>query len=340
MAPPELLTAKVLDYDFAYYDSGAPPNPDHKTIVLVHGNTYHAGTFLSLFPGAAAHNFRVILVNRRLYPGTTPYTEEEVNAVVNGTYEQRVQALNKDGELLALFTDAMIQKYSLKRVVVVAWSQGTGFLNPIIDAIHRLDEGPRNRLAAEVISIVHWDPPSIMMGLQDPPTGGWTPLYDESLTLEQRGQAFAQWLSTYFPHPDLASRDPKTLLYKCEKPTKPLSFSTTSFEDLLTMVDFSANARGDLAMGEPYFKSVMYDRLQKALLSVDTRKAWKNAKFNIIYGDESPWNVQWSIWSIEKLIKEANDPALELQFKVMHGANHFSMRDLPDLVLSTIAKCV
>ena len=43
----------------------------------------YLGTFVKLLPLAHAHNTRIILINRRDYPGTTPYTDEERAALLS-----------------------------------------------------------------------------------------------------------------------------------------------------------------------------------------------------------------------------------------------------------------
>ena len=45
--------------------------------------TCYLGTFVKLLPLAHAHNTRIILINRRDYPGTTPYTDEERAALLS-----------------------------------------------------------------------------------------------------------------------------------------------------------------------------------------------------------------------------------------------------------------
>jgi len=337
MTSPSMLTTSVQAYEFGYYDSGAPTNPDYSTIIVVHGNTYHAATFLTLFDGASAHNLRVILVQRRLYPGSSPWTDEETKFVTHGTEEERQTVLDRDGELLALFVDNMICDYNLKKVAILAWSQGTGYLNLIVDAIKRVGAEAQARLQDHVYALLHWDPPSIIMGIDDPPTGAWTPLYDYALSPEKRAEAFGKWLALHFPHPNLASRDPTTLIYKLDDPVKPPSFSNVPLEKFLTMVDFTANARGEYAMGEEYYRSIMFERLRRAFLDPSVRKLWKNAKFCCIYGEESPWNVQWAVWSMEKLVKEKE---LKVYFEPMEGANHFAMSDNPDQVLRVVKNLV
>ncbi|KAJ3768286.1 Alpha/Beta hydrolase protein [Lentinula raphanica] len=330
---PRMLTAEVNGQTFAYYDTGAPKAVDYTTLIIVHGNTYHAGTFFTLLPPAPSLNLRVILVQRRLYPGSSSYTEKETAIVMNGTEAERKALLDRDGELLALFVDNMIQVHSLNKVAVIGWSAGTCYLHCIVDAIKRVNDDARSRLQQHIQALIYWDPPSSVSGLEDPPTGGWIPLYDTSLTPEQRGEAFGKWLSYHYPHPDLEKRDPTTLIYKLDKPIKPPSFSNLTMEQFFTMIDLTANPRGDVAVGSPYYKPYLLDRYQRALLDPEVRKLWTNAKFGCIYGDQSPYNVQWAIWCWEK---DLQNVGLDMHFIDMKESNHFVMSDDPELTLKTI----
>lgn len=357
MDTPPVLTSKIHNYTFAYYDSG-PIQGSYITLVVVHGNTYHAGefhvrvttynecnnlwpgTFLSLFPAASKFQFRVILVQRRLYPGSTSYTEDETSIILEGTDEERKKVLDLDGELLSQFVVNMVNEHNLDKVAVIGWSAGTCYLNAIIDSIRRLDQKSQEQLQKHVHALIHWgvwimhewfpnlifsstDPPASVMGLDDPPTGGWLPLYDLTLSPEQRGEEFGKWLSYHYPHPDLDKRDPNNLIYKLEAPIKTPSFSNISISQLLSMVDFSANPRGDSAVGGPFYRPILFDRQRRALFDVQVRKLWKNAKFCCIYGDHSPWNVQWTVWCFEKQIKEEGNKDIDIHFRAMKGANHF-----------------
>lgn len=44
-----MFKTKVTDtIEFAYHDSGAPPNKsEYETIILIHGHTYHSGASLT-----------------------------------------------------------------------------------------------------------------------------------------------------------------------------------------------------------------------------------------------------------------------------------------------------
>ncbi|KAI0833353.1 alpha/beta-hydrolase [Trametes gibbosa] len=60
-------------------DSGIPTgsSADYTTIVIVHGYGYNSAIFEKLIPLGAPNNARIILVNRRDYPRSKPYTTEE-----------------------------------------------------------------------------------------------------------------------------------------------------------------------------------------------------------------------------------------------------------------------
>lgn len=58
--------------------------------------------------------------------------------------------------------------------------------------------------------IRYTDTPATAHGIDNPPTGDWNPLYDESVTLEEREKAFAQWVAQYYPHKDLEKRTATT----------------------------------------------------------------------------------------------------------------------------------
>ena len=61
------------------------------------------GTFSRLIPLAHQNNTRLILLNRRDYPGSTPYTDEERAMVANLTPDADDEALARARERLHLF---------------------------------------------------------------------------------------------------------------------------------------------------------------------------------------------------------------------------------------------
>ena len=106
---------------------------------------------------ASSIGHRLILPNRRLYPGSTPYTEEESKAfdLTNPT-EEVAKAFLKEGEYLLLFVSNLIEKHSLKKVILVGWSLGTMFLCSAIGSITALTDDTKSRLLRTIRAFVFW----------------------------------------------------------------------------------------------------------------------------------------------------------------------------------------
>ena len=171
-----MQTIKVTEnIEFAYQDSGAPSNKDdYTTIVFIHGHTYHSGTcttyayslslsrkytgaFEKMLQLATAGDYRLIFPNRRLYPGSTPYTAEEIKAMdATNTPENIAAEFEKQGEYLLLFIDKIIQQLGLKNVSVGGWSLGTSFMNSLVGAIEAVDIETKARVTEHVKALIWW----------------------------------------------------------------------------------------------------------------------------------------------------------------------------------------
>ncbi|KJA17365.1 hypothetical protein HYPSUDRAFT_46575 [Hypholoma sublateritium FD-334 SS-4] len=326
------------DIEFAYQDSGAPLNKaDYPTIVFIHGHTYHSGAFAKMLASAAAGGYRLILPNRRLYPGSTPYTADEIKAMdASNAPEDIATAFSKQGEYLLLFIDKIIQQLGLESVSVGGWSLGTSFMNSLVGAIEAVDAETKARVTEHVKGLIWWDPPATGHGFDDPPTGGWIPLYDESIAPEQRAQAFVSWVTQYYPHPDLEKKDCYKLIYKLDDPIKRPTFTDVPFEEILKMVDFSAGPTADNHVADFYFQPAHRILREKAFFNSKIREAWHSSTFSVVYGEQTTYNIIWGVW---KLQEESEKTGLPIAFKAMPGVNHFGMYDEPQLVLSTIQSC-
>ncbi|KAF8908096.1 hypothetical protein CPB84DRAFT_1767269 [Gymnopilus junonius] len=294
---------KVTDnIEFAYHDSGLPSSKDddYYTFVLIHGHTHHSGSFSPMLEQASSLGYRMILPNRRLYPGSTPYTKEEVQAFEpSNSTEEITKAFLKQGEYLLLFVNNMIKEHSLKKVVVGGWSLGTSFISSMIYAITTVPEEVKARLVQTIKAIVLW---------------------------EQRGQALADWIVQYYPHPNIEKKDCYTLIYK----QYPLA-------EMLSKVDLTAGPNGDNHVADKHFQPVHGNIRKLGLFNPSIREAWASTSFNIIYGEESVYSVVWAAWQLEA---EAEKTGLPLTVKGMPSANHFAMHDLPELCFQTLHACL
>lgn len=168
--------------------------------------------------------------------------------------------------------------------------------------------------------LIPLDPPATGHGIEDPPTGGWIPLYDETLTPEQRPQVFAQWLAQYFPHPELKKKDCYKLIYKVDTPVKTPSFTGMPFSEILTKVDFTAGPAADNHIADRHFQPALRALRAKAFFDPATRAGWNDVPFVVLYGEETTYNIVWAAWQLEA---EAEKTALPIRFKSIPGANHF-----------------
>ena len=115
------------------------------------------GTFRRMTDAAPGLGYRLIVPNRRLYPGSTPYTPEEIAALQPGSpHDIFLNTLERQGLYLLEFVDSVIQAHRLEKVVVAGWSSGALFLTLIASAIAQVREEVRNRLKAHVRALILW----------------------------------------------------------------------------------------------------------------------------------------------------------------------------------------
>jgi pimeloyl-ACP methyl ester carboxylesterase len=151
MPAPELIVANISDtVHLAYLDSGPVPNSnDFVTIIWIHGFLFNACTNYSfsvvlelttlysdnmerLLPFAHKYNIRLILVMRRDYPGSSPFTDEDKALAA----ENRELFFKTTGALYLQFMHHILKNtYVCKAtedrskggICLAAWSLGNGF---------------------------------------------------------------------------------------------------------------------------------------------------------------------------------------------------------------------
>ncbi|KAI4520758.1 alpha/beta-hydrolase [Schizophyllum commune Loenen D] len=203
--------AATESVSFFYTDSGAPSLPAYSTIVIFHGYRWHSAVFDRLLPLAPSHNIRLICVNRRGYPGTTPFTPEEEAGLASSDPSQTLAA---QGVVFARFIAKLPDALGLPLpsahgeggIALAGWSLGTLFVRLVLSALDEVDEPTRNVLRTYVQKLILWDVPSPFIGVV-PPTEAYFPLADERLSPAKRMDIFIPWVSAYYTH-DLASRKP------------------------------------------------------------------------------------------------------------------------------------
>ncbi|KAJ6508238.1 hypothetical protein C8R45DRAFT_966646 [Mycena sanguinolenta] len=329
------------DVQFFFTDSGAPGSTtDYTTLLLVHGHSYHGAVFQKLLPLAPTRALRIICINRREYPGSTPHTAEELRVYASGSDEERAALITDAGINLALAVDGIIQQCELPSagsVALCGWSLGNVFVMAAMASILSLPPETRTRLEHFVRTFIVWDPPTQSLGLEGPPNA-YTPLYDQELSPADRGPAFAKWVGSYFIHGDLSGRDPSQLSYRNVDPSKKSTFEEMPIGELLEIADLSVGDKCDSIIVQAPFASILSALVNMALFDPKIRGAWNNSKVAYMYGKASSGNAQFAVWDVEKRVEAAKGSA-PITFRPIEGANHFVMWDNPGLALDELIDC-
>ncbi|KNZ78568.1 hypothetical protein J132_11206, partial [Termitomyces sp. J132] len=300
---------------FYYTDSGPPSKSAYVTIFFLHGLTFHSGIFQRLADSAWSRQLRIIAFNRREYPGSSPYTDDERRVIRTGSFEERLSFVQEQGKLIVLAVDGLIQQLSLpRRVAVAGWSLGTAALLSMYCSIERVSDDVQRRLRNSVKTFILLDTTIYCHGLPTPP-GGYNPFHDHSLSYEHKSPAFQKWASSYYQHGDLSSHDVSELRLSssgCELFKRPTVQTMTPMERKSTA---SPSSRYD-CLFLLNFHSVLEAQTNTFLFDSHIRKSWGKHKFWCLYGEASFWVSIYASWYLEQKSNEIN-------FKSLYGFNHF-----------------
>lgn len=150
-----------------YLDSGPPPGiADYETVVILHGYVWHGGesalnrvashqaykllllflvgNFKYLIPLAHQHRARVVVVNRRGYPGSAPFDEADLSTlqslVSSPPTQQNAEIMlsfmrDRTKEIYDYLTRFIAHEWHTPLeggIVLVGWSFGTVWMNAFL----------------------------------------------------------------------------------------------------------------------------------------------------------------------------------------------------------------
>ena len=132
---------------------------------------------------------------------------------------------------------------------------------------------------------------------------------------------FAQWVSSYYQHGDLSSRDFAILEQTKGVTSKKPTTDTIPAEELQAITDFGPIAYETVLIESEHFISLFKKQMMKALFDPQIREDWGGHQVWCVYGEASTWLVHYTFWQLEKI-----DKSSEIKVKVIPGANHFVRR--------------
>ncbi|EIW58385.1 uncharacterized protein TRAVEDRAFT_64846 [Trametes versicolor FP-101664 SS1] len=347
---------------YVHSDSGAPAGcDDYTTLIIVHGYVWHAGTFAKLQPLAATHGVRIIALNRREYPGSVPYTAEErallppvpdeplTDVAQIRSNQQMLQMFMRDrGYELYQSIEGLVVEHNLPAasqtggIVLVGWSLGATWMMSLLKHIAEFPIGAVN-LRDYVRRVILSDPPSCLLGYPYPAQDPWNPFFDTSLTYEERGQVFTNWITSYFAHgPTLDTYERRHALQ-----TPPSTIAAQTKEDFEATVHVPPGVPGgsDWTLLHGCAAYGVYGTLREGALFLSQPDdsgektigdEWRDVELRYVWGDQSVWEVPYAAQLLRQEVADGareGKPIRKFTSLCVKGTNHFAQWDAPERTL-------
>ncbi|KAI0065818.1 alpha/beta-hydrolase [Artomyces pyxidatus] len=351
--------ATVRDGVAFYYEDSGPLEGPYTTLVMVHGTAFHADIFGPMLPFASANRVRIVLVNRRDYPGSTPFSTEELAALSSADLEVRADALSKQGVEIGLFLAWLVHTQGIPPVTadadgtsqgglaLVAWSLAHTPMAAFLAYADALPEDARATLEPCLRAYCIYDAPHTSFGLQT--IDSYHPLLDTTYPPESRVPRFFSWVSAYYTHSAaaLASHDPALL------DTTPLPFPAPPAPrpptlDAMTPADMARVAwPGPIEGSEGYIHgmplAITWRQTERTLFDARLARVLPRCRVVVAWGGETLWESVGAAWALERIYrerKEAGDAVRPFDVVMMPGANHFPHWDEPEKMIQFLRSVI
>jgi hypothetical protein len=374
------IKVDALGTKLSYLDSGSPVGTAYETIFIVHGIIFTNGmqrvrllsytyiltsgvaTFQKVLKLAPTSGLRIVAINRRDYPHSSPFSPAELDTMATGSDTDKVIFLSNRGLEIMTFIDEFIQQYELPPisgdgktggVALAGWSLGNLVTCAAISSAERLSPDCKFRLAKYLRALVlqgTWykdgcssssiflsDPPTVALGLPARPT--WFPLYDPQIPARERVDYTCQWLTSYFKHGALETRSPDALsAYLGSTHRAPSIFNMhNNLSEILYPPPVTDGSDGYLMRN---FESQLLANYRKACFDPAPRVLLPKMKIWELSFDATLPNCILALWGIQD-DNTAHGGDL-VNFEVVHGANHFVSVFLPffDVANPALNRCI
>jgi len=350
-----------------YEDSGAPDTHNtYVTVILIHGAVFHSGSFRRMVPYAAKNNLRFIAVNERDYPGSSPFSSEELAAMSNPDKAEQARALQKQAEEIAEFMVHIIKKYDIPAasssgggLALLGWSLGSLLPLAFLANADKYPPGHTELLGRYLRTVVLHDPSVLCVG-EAPPIvetsiSNW-PLLNPQLPLDERLRIFPIWASSYFtPVNDLLSLTLPTLAARVvvdqKSADEPLAFSFAPSVSKISTAELESITYPDALIRlmeyidqldisvfrDSFLRAIGRDELNdKTHEAVSSNIFWPDCKVLLTWCDMTTPDCMFTSAHIAKTAQEGHT---RRQVKVVRveRANHFVHWDDPERFAELLA---
>jgi len=345
-----------------YEDTGSPPgSTDYTTLVLIHGALVHGASFKSLFPYSSQHNIRLVTLNMRDYPGSTPYTDAELTAMRGPDRDGQRTQLHRRGFEIAAFVVWFIRNENIPPftldgndasggISVLGWSWGNTMSLSFIARAGELPKGDQEFLEAYMRALVIYEPaPHSSISAVSYFDETHNPLRDQTLTPEQQSVAFPLWVSGYYTHSRVLldsfaslTREEVDLGLAMDRIEKPLSHQIPTLQRL-TAEEIAATSANHLwarsqVLYQPDFIDMELFR-ENTRTALQDRSVWPRLRVCLVWGDMSVDEIILTSWDIARHAKTAwPEGGRSLHVVRLEGGNHLPHIDLPEQTMRVLAE--
>ncbi|KAL0062747.1 hypothetical protein AAF712_010369 [Marasmius tenuissimus] len=342
----------VGDIDIFFTDSGAPPNStDYTTLLVLHGSAFNGRQYHFLFSMASkgftttlTHlNLRTILWNRRDYPGSTRYTDAELEDLTEG----RKVFMDKIGQQIADFIVQFIEKENIPQaspdfkaggVAVMGWSMGTASVMTLFSDPTIISPEVYGVLEKYVRDLILDDPPYLSFGYEVPKdVKTYDPWTDpDCKTPEELYQNFGFWVSSFYDHknPHIGN------LVDLDMRKRGDEYTVTKWteEEFNKYYTADAAVRSELKMYVEPMQTVLRDMAQKVFYDEKLIKSYfPKVKITLIVGTRTNWHCIWGPMENKRRydahIAQAGKTARPVELYPIEGGNHFAHWEAPKTLL-------
>ncbi|KAJ8488426.1 hypothetical protein ONZ51_g3568 [Trametes cubensis] len=319
----------------AFLDSGAPEgSTDYTTVVVLHGWGWHGGVFRKMLPLAAQSNARLVLVNRRDYPGSEPYTPEERATLIR--LATGAPSPESDAEAQAFMRDRVkefydylvdfVRRENIPRpqgntggLIIAGWSLASAWLTALLAHVRSFKEEDV-KLSEYVRRVILYDSSHFCYGYTPPPNS-YQPLLDTSLSEKERVEKFGIYITGYYVHGDVWKDGPSALEFRTPLAEPAPGGSEGLLAQMMVVHGVIVAAR----------QGAFYPKQPE-----EGASNWENVEVRHLWCDRSVWEMPWGTKMLKEEIDEAKKAGKHVRdvvFARLVGGNHFAHWDMPDKTL-------
>ncbi|KAA1475623.1 hypothetical protein DENSPDRAFT_763553, partial [Dentipellis sp. KUC8613] len=325
-----------------YIDSGVPAGassraPTYPTIFVVHGGLFTSTTFLRLADSCYERNIRLVALNRRSYPSSTPLAPPSFPSLTSAA--KRAWLAARGVELLQ-FIDAFIERERLPPisrggeaggVALVGVGIGAAYTCAAVASMGIVAGGEGGRVGGYLRAHILQEPPPSALGLPTP-AEIYTPLNDTALPSHTRLGAHTLWVTSYFSHRDidLSSHDRGAL--ECVLPALtrvPTAWRLDTDAGALDDAPYDALEAPLLAHCARELRALCEEAMWGAEVSM-----WAPAlRRAAVCGDMAPAEGVCGFWALREEDRRRKGSTVwidAMRFVVVPGGNHLMQWDEPE----------